>query len=408
MTAFNPTPKLYVGDVQTGVFTEVTGIIDYSFSINAGSNDYINPPNPGNGSVTLLFDDATIPSIKIGQYLQIKDTSNTWLIFQGRVTARSAEYRNWGTAGYLMAWTFEYTGVISDLQKMTWYNPSTYTGTTTQCIDLIRSLGGRSTWSQVNPSLTWANANQDASWAVWDGYTPDYYIYGDYTNTQSQTLAAGYRNVWDDLVTLTYGVWGYIYELSGYLLAITTVAPPLNLTINQNQLMVDLVAMDATASMRNDVTITKYDTTSIEYRDQQSIYDYGSQPGTLATFINNDSDALTTAAKVVNGLSYPIFTIDRASVNGYNPNVSGANIKTWFTSYGQGLNCTAPDPLNGGCSRFIPVGYSINASKNAWIFDFNLVPYSVAVNSINWEQVPASYTWTSYGTAYPTQKWSDL
>ena len=407
MTAFEPTLKLYVGDVQTGVFTQVTGIIDYNFSVNAGSNDYINPPNPGNCSITLLFDDTTVPPIAIGQYLYIYDSSNTWTIFRGRVTTRSAEYRNWGTAGYLMAWTFEFVGAISDLQKMTWYNPSVYTGTTTQCIDLIRTTGGRSTWEQANPSLTWENAGE-YSWASWDGYTPDLYIHGDYTNVQSQTLAAGYRNVWDDLVTLTYGVWGFIQERSGSEVLITTVAPPVNQTINQNQLMVDLVATDSTPNMRNDVTITKYDTTSIDYRDQQSVYQYGSQPGTLATYINNDSDALTTAAKIINGLAYPSFGLDRASVNGYNPNVSGANLKTWANSTGSAWTVDAPNPFSNGTNEFIPVGYAISASKNAWIFDYYLVPLSVAVNSINWEQVPPSYTWTSYGTAYPTQKWSDL
>ena len=390
----------------------VNGIVEYNLNIQGGSEDYINPPMPGSTSIDLTFDEDVIPPIQIGNVVTIQDTSVQGIgyIFIGKVVGRSSRYSAWGTAGFLLTWTYELAGFISDLQKMSWYNPSNYTGTTDQCLDLVMANAGKSTWSQVNPNLTWANVTPTTTWETWDGvdYVTNNMISRTGTNSQSQTLAAGWRNVWDDLVTLTYGVWGAITESTG-LAVECVVTTPTTITTNvyNNYLMVDIEGIDSTPKLRNDVTLTKYDTTTIEYRDQPSIYQYGQQPGTITTYINNDSDALTTCAKIVNGLAYPYLALDRYRINLYNPNIPQADLTYYYITGLIPVTVLAPTPM-GGTQDYLTVGYRLNANKNAWIMENNVVPLSVAVNSINWEQVPASYTWTSYGVAYPTQKWSDL
>ena len=390
----------------------VTGIVDYSLNIQGGSEDYINPPMPGSTSISLTFDENVIPPIQIGNVMWIQDTSANGLgyIFIGKVVSRTSRYSAWGTAGFLLTWTYELAGFISDLQKMQWYNPTTYTGTTDQCLDLVFANAGLSTWSQVSYSLTWANVSPDITWATWDqqDYVGANMISRYGSNSQSQTLAAGWRNVWDDLVTLTYGVWGNINENLGSAVSCSLEVPsPITTVVYNNYLMVDIEGVDSTPSIRNDVTITKYDGTTVEYREQNSVRDYGPQPGNLTTFINNTSDANTTGAKIVNGLGYPSFGLNRYGINLYNPNIPLPDLIYYYITGFIPVTIDAPSPM-GGLQDYLTVGYRLNANKNAWIIENNVVPLSVAVNSINWEQVPASYTWTSYGTAYPTQKWSDL
>ena len=390
----------------------VTGIVDYSLNIQGGSEDYINPPMPGSTSISLTFDENVIPPIQIGNVMWIQDTSANGLgyIFVGKVVSRTSRYSAWGTAGFLLTWTYELAGFISDLQKMQWYNPTTYTGTTDQCLDRVFANAGLSTWSQVSYSLTWANVSPDITWATWDqqDYVGANMISRYGSNSQSQTLAAGWRNVWDDLVTLTYGVWGNINENLGSAVSCSLEVPsPITTVVYNNYLMVDIEGVDSTPSIRNDVTITKYDGTTVEYREQNSVRDYGPQPGNLTTFINNTSDANTTGAKIVNGLGYPSFGLNRYGINLYNPNIPLPDLIYYYITGFIPVTIDAPSPM-GGLQDYLTVGYRLNANKNAWIIENNVVPLSVAVNSINWEQVPASYTWTSYGTAYPTQKWSDL
>ena len=390
----------------------VTGIVDYSLNIQGGSEDYINPPMPGSTSISLTFDENVIPPIQIGNVMWIQDTSANGLgyIFVGKVVSRTSRYSAWGTAGFLLTWTYELAGFISDLQKMQWYNPTTYTGTTDQCLDLVFANAGLSTWSQVSYSLTWANVSPDITWATWDqqDYVGANMISRYGSNSQSQTLAAGWRNVWDDLVTLTYGVWGNISENLGSAVSCSLEVPsPITTVVYNNYLMVDVEGVDSTPSIRNDVTITKYDGTTVEYREQNSVRDYGPQPGSLTTFINNTSDANTTGAKIVNGLGYPSFGLNRYGINLYNPNIYQPDLIYYYITGFVPVTVAAPEPM-GSVQDYLVVGYRLSANKNAWIIENNVVPLSVAVNSINWEQVPASYTWTSYGTAYPTQKWSDL
>ena len=394
----------YLGDTAT----EITNYVEYDFSVNGGSSDFINAPLPSNSSIKLFFTDETIPAIQVGYWIEIVDNTLgvTWAF--GQVTSRSSRYAAWGTAGYIVEWSYEFVGFISLLQKMSWYNPSTYTGDTSDCLSLIFSYAGLATWSQVTPTQTWAQVDPTTVWVDYDGYNrASSYMTVDGSNFQSQTLAAGWRNVWDDLVTLVYGVWGTINETN------TAVVMTLDWAkspspISQNQIMVDVEATDNLPSLRNHVTITKYDNTSVEYRDQESIRQYGELPGSLTTFINNTSDANTTGAKIINGLSWPLFGISNVRFNLYNPNLTNTDIQA-LSGIPQGgvLSIAAPTPM-GGTQDYAAVGYSLSANKNAWIYNINLVPYSVAINSINWNQVDPSYTWTSYGTAYPTQKWSDL
>jgi hypothetical protein len=404
VTVYTPNPKLYVSDEQYVNTRELTNYTEYDFSISYGSNDYINAPLPTTTTIKLFYTDETIPDVSTGDYIEIWSTGT---IFQGYVTTVSNRYAAWGTAGYIIEWEIQAFSFQSKVQQMTWYNPTVYTGTTNQCLDRVISYGGHATWGAVEQSLTWDNVPADVDWLSYDASPMSTHATVNGTNAQSQTLDVGWRNVWDDIVTLTSGAWGLIKSDDDNITMYLDPSAMSTYGVANNELMTTIEASDNIGDTRNTVTLTKYDNTSKTYTDDDSIRQYGQQTGSLSTFINNDADLDTTGAKIINGLAWPLFGTRRASVNLYNPNVTDTEALSLMRPAGKKWSVAAPAPM-GGTQTFICVGFTISANKNAWIVDLDLTPYQQAVNSINWKQVPASYTWTSYGTAYPTQKWSDL
>jgi hypothetical protein len=74
-----------------------------------------------------------------------------------------------------------------------------------------------------------------------------------------------------------------------------------------------------------------------------------------------------------------------------------------------GLRVTveAPEAM-GGTQDYLTIGCNYTINRNEYLLDLTLVPYLQVYNTPNWNQIDYSYTWTTYGTAFPTQEWIDL
>jgi len=420
MTDFTPAIKVYTlppNAPHTDPLVEITSYIDYSINISRGTSQYINPPYPGQTTVTLLFDTNIIPNVQIGTWMEIHvykaSTSAYVVMHSGYVTNRSSNYRAHGLTGYILEWQFSLTTAISILQNTDWYNNTTTTTTTSVNIQNVETATGVFLWSTVNASTQW----QDYGPTTWAGVdtsrisTLPNIIIG--TEISSTTLTSGFRNVWDDLTTLTYGVYGYMYESPNGDINIKfpqaeAVAMTSSITLTQSMLSPDIAGGDRVDELRNTVTINEFDAIVSTYYDDNSIADYGQRSGTLDTYLNTTLDAANVANTILNGIAYPLLSTERISVNLLNPIFTNAERELLlYSPLGMLVTVEAPDPM-GGTLKYLPIGCNFQISKNAFILDLQLVPYSVARNSINWNQVPYNYTWTSYGTAYPTQKWQDL
>jgi hypothetical protein len=216
MTAFTPDIKIFyiapnVSISGTSPRTEVTDWVDYNIVTSRGTSEYINPPYPGATEITLLFDENYIPDLELGSFVEVKYFNPIYddytTIHSGYVTNRSSRYRFNGNTGFILEWTYSLTSAISILQNTSWYNPSTFIGTTNDCIDLIYSQFGLRRWEQVNSNTTWLDVGP-YTWANLDNARtlnlPDVTIAPlGAVDTTEQRLEAGYRNIWDDLVTLT-------------------------------------------------------------------------------------------------------------------------------------------------------------------------------------------------------------
>jgi hypothetical protein len=420
MTDFTPDIKIYTlppNAPHTDPRVEVTDLVDYSITISRGTSEYISAPYPGHSILTLLFDENVIPDIELGTWVEIqayKTTTATYeIIHAGYVTSRQSAYRAYGLSGFVLEWQFSLTSPISILQNTSWYNSTITTDVTDVLLLSLYAIAGRFIWSEINANTTWAD------------YGPTQWEYVDFDrqNTfpfinsagefSTQTLTTGFRNVWDDLTIMTYGVYGYLYEQPNGDIEVKfpsaeSVPMTSSLTVTQEMISPDIIGGDSFEALRNKITMTEFDGVQSTYYDDDSISLYNERSGSLTTYLDQTLEAANIAQLILNGLSYPFLSTQKISLNLLNPVFSDAERNLLlFSPLGKLITVEAPIPM-GGTMEYLTIGCQIEATKDAFILGLTLAPYSQARNSQNWDQIPYNYTWSSYGVAFPTQEWQDL
>jgi hypothetical protein len=420
MTAFTPDIKIFTLPPNSShdpfiPRTEIVDLVDYSFSINKGSSDYITAPYPGQTEVSLLFDQNVIPDIELGTWMEISLPSGGPFdyspIYSGFVINRTSSYRAYGLSGFVLEWNFTLASGISILQNTTWYLDADFTGTTTQCLEKVYENIGKLRWDQVNSNFDWTEIGPE-TWEDFDAARiAGFPLFTITSETTEQKLTAGLRNVWNDIITLVYGVYGIVYENNRSNLITRFVGGsfvnPI-LTLDQQVLGTDILASDSFDKLRNEITITKADGTALTYYDDNSINLYQERAGSLDTYITQTLDAADVGQRILNNLAFPTLSTDQISVNLLNPNLTDA-VRSLLAAgaWAQRWRIIAPEPM-GSTQIYIPVGSNIQIDKNSFIVSLNLVLLSTIDNSKNWAQIGYNYTWTSYGVAFPTQEWIDL
>lgn len=401
--------------IHSATKTEVTSWIDYNINVSRGTSQFIDPPYPGTCTLSLLFDTNLIPNIQIGSWveIQVKNSSNAWVVLHaGNVTNRTSSYRSYGVTGFILQWDFDLTSPISLLQNTSYSMDFETTSTTDGLIVAVinpQAIGFN--WTQLSNNLTWA-AWGPGTWAQVDSSRA--YDYPDMSfatiSTINQTLAAGTRNVWEDLTKLYYGIYGYIIENSDGSLEFyeTDTEITQSMTFTQDMLDPNIIGNERVDQMRNVITLTKANGTSKTYYDNDSISLFGERIGSLDTALDSTAVMNTVATKMLNALSYPLLSTEQISVNLLNPIFTNAERDLLLTTpLGQLVTVQAPAPM-GNTLDYLTIGLNYNINKDQFILDLALVPYSSVLVSPNWEQIPYNYTWTSYGVAFPTREWQDL
>jgi hypothetical protein len=293
MTDFTPDirvmylpPNSDHGDVKT----EITSWVDYNINITRGTSEFINPPYPGSCKLSLLFDEDIVPDIELGSWVQIEVINGALgyeVLHAGNVTNRTSSYRSYGLTGFVLEWQFEITSAISLLQNTNYY-VDTYTESTADgFVAFIADASTAFNWFALNRNLTWADYGP-ATWAEVDTtrlYDFPAINYG--SSAIDQALDEGSRNTWADLVTITYGVYGWIIERPYGELDFYYGNLPLtsDLTFTADMLSPELVGGDRFDTLRNQITITKFDAVQTTYYENESVALYGDRSGTLDTYI---------------------------------------------------------------------------------------------------------------------------
>lgn len=371
MTSWTPEIRIEVLPPNVDHSTSGTildGLIDYSINVSRGASDYISAPYPGSSNLTLLFDENVIPDIQIGSWIviEVKNSTGLWQdLFAGNVTTLSSRYRYYGLVGFVLEWQISLTSGISILQNTSWYNSSNFTGTTEQCFVKLSELAGRTLWNQVNSNTSWKNIGP-STWGDFDDAELSQipFFVSTSTDTTTQVLTAGTRNVWDDLVTLTYGLFGFIYELpNGDIRMFFPTSAGTQQEITQDLISPDLYSEQSVDELRNVLTITKWDDTSATFYENESVSLYNERSGSLNTFLDNDLDVANTAQKMLNGLSYPILATKEISVNLLNPNL-GDQLRFLLMQVPllRRFDIDTPVPM-GGPLTYFKVGQDIEVNK---------------------------------------------
>ena len=418
MTTFTPVIRIMTLPANTDHAdpkTEVTSWVDYEINLSRGTSEFINPPYPGECNLSLLFDENLVPEIELGSWveIQVQTFTGTYeILHAGNVTNRSSNYREFGILGFVLEWQYAITGTISLLQNSNYYLDTT---TTQQAGGFVIDIFDQSTafnWFAINRNLTWAAYGAD-TWAEVDLTRINGFPYYDFDlglSSITQSIDAGSRNTWDDLVTLTYGVYGWIIEKPDGVIQFNYGELPLTsqITLTADMLSPDLMGGDRYDTLRNQVTLTRSDAVATTYYENESVALHGQRTGSLDTFILDQASLNDVGQKILNSMAYPLLSTDRISVNLLNPIfTNGERYFLLYNPIGYRVTVQAPEPM-GGTQDYLTIGCNYTINKNAFILDLTLAPISQAFNSINWEQVPYNYTWTSYGVAFPLQEWQDL
>jgi hypothetical protein len=399
--------------IHSATKTEVTSWVDYSINITRGTSEYISAPYPASCSLSLLFDEDYIPDIELGSWveIQVKNHLGGWTVLQaGNVTERSSSYRAYGITGYVLEWRFTITSQITLLQN-TNYAVNQYTESTAEGLILyIEEEMYNLNWASVNRNLTWANYGPQTWAQVASSRQLNFPAFVVGSDNADQALDEGSANVWDDLVKLTYGVYGYIIEQADGRLYFYFADSDLSndITFTKDMLSPEIEGGDRYDFLRNIVTISKFDNSATTYYENESTEIYGDKAGSLETYLLLQSDANDIGQKILNGMAYPLLSTTQISMDLLNPIFTGTQ-RTALLATPLGVRCTVEAPsAMGGTQDYLTIGCNYSINKNAFVLDLILAPYSQAFNTPNWEQIDYSYTWTSYGVAFPTQEWQDL
>jgi hypothetical protein len=395
--------------------TEVTDLVDYSISISKGSSEYISAPYPGQTQVSLLFDENVIPDIELGTWMEISVYDGALFdyspIYSGYVIERTSSYRAYGLSGFVLEWNFVLASGISILQNTTWYLDADYTGTTDECLEKVYENIGKLLWSQVNDNLNWTDIGPE----TWEDYDANrisgFPIFTPSFDANEQKLTAGFRNVWDDIITLVYGVYGIVYENNRsnlFTRFVGGVFPVGASELTQDMIGTDISGGDSFDKLRNAITVAKVDGTSSTYYDDNSINLYQERSGSISTYLTQTLDAADIGQRMLNSLAFPILTTQQISLNLLNPIFTDVlRYRLISGPIGNRFTVLAPEPM-GGTLIYLVIGAQIEANKDTYNVTLNLALLKSIDGSKTWGQIPYNYTWTSYGVAFPTQEWIDL
>jgi hypothetical protein len=416
LTAFTPEIRVMTlppNTIHSATKTEVTSWVDYNINISRGTDEYINAPYPASCNLSLLFDEDYIPAIELGSWveIQVKNNYGTWTVLQaGNVTNRNSLYRSYGLSGYVLEWQFTITSQISLLQNTNYFVNQFVLSTAEGLILYIEEEMYNLNWASVNRNLTWANYGPQTWAQVATSRQLNFPAFVVGSDNAEQALDEGPANVWDDLVKLTYGVYGYITEQPDGTLYFNFSDTDLTnvFTFTGELLSPAIEGGDRYDLLRNIVTISRFDGSSTTYYENESTEIYGDKSGSLETYLQIAAEANDIGQKILNGMAYPLLSTRQINMDLLNPNFTSAE-RYALLNAPLGIRCTVEAPLAmGGTQDYLTIGCNYNINKNSFNLDLILTPYSQVFNTPNWEQIDYSYTWTSYGVAFPTQEWQDL
>ena len=412
MTDYDPYPTVTFAGTTTYADQTISSI-----SINTGRNDVTEQPQPGYASISLWTDASEPINVSLSQSVSIaidKGTTGTQEIFYGTISDIDISVQSYGSDGSIAIYTITAVGPLAALNRRL-VGAAGYAKEFdgTRILNIL-SEAFLTNWSDVAPTLTWANVPTGVTWDSYDAVglnlvnnlvtnvdVPGQYELEAYSAAETDaysltTIAAnsGRGVLWEG----GDGDLHYDDYLS------RSLASPLVLTAD-DLLAQGLRTQAQLGEIVNDATVT-YRAGSATARDEQSIILYGQLAGTRETVLHNLADAEAQATDFIESRAYPRMYPETLTIPLHSPTVSDATRDALAAVYnGLRVSTTALPAVFGTTFDGFVEGYTWNLTRYTAELSLTCSAYSETYNSIIWYQVPPTQDWATYNASI---QWEDL
>jgi hypothetical protein len=408
MTQWTPIWKVEIDGV------EYTSAILANLTIRSGRTNIYEQAQAGYVNIQLLDVDQSAIPVAINSTLgvSVQDTSGTYVpIFGGNVVDIGLEVRDVGTTMFTQTYSITALGALARLPKALtegvlskdFDGDQIFAILSQVLFDSWGEVPGGETWAGYDPTVTWANAENNGLGEI---DRPGNY---ELANRSSDTT-----DVYSLVSALATSGLGYIYEDAlGRIGYADSTHRTSYLAANG---YVDLDANHARAAglrietrvgdVRNLLTIKYGSTSSAEESasDAASIGQYGTLAQIITTTLEHSADALAQANFYLSLRAQPQPIFSQITFDLTNPEIDNGdrdNLINVFMGEAIALNNLPLNMASGTFQGFVE-GWSFQASFNQLSVTLLLSPLAYSLQAMRWNDVPVTETWASVS---PTLTW---
>lgn len=408
MTQWSPIWKVTIDGV------EYTDAILANLTIRSGRTNIYEQAQAGYVNIQLIDLDQTAIPVNVNSTIsiQVKDTTAAFVpIFGGTVVDIALEVRDVGSTMFTQTYSITALGALARLPKALTNGVLSKDFDGNQILAILTDLLVNN-WSEVAPSLTWANYNPTTTWA-----TAENTGLGEIDTPGDYELAARSSNRTDaySLVSrLATSGLGYIYEDANGAISYADATHRsqylstngyVNLTANQAR-AAGLRTETRAGDVRNNLTI-QYGATSnseVSASDDVSIATYGSLSQIITTTLHNSVDATAQANFYLALRKNPQPIFSEITFDLTNPELDDSDRDALIEVF-MGMPVAINDlPGNmGSIFQGFVEGWSFQASYNRLSISLIVSPTAYSLQALQWDEIANTFTWSSVS---PTLDWA--
>lgn len=413
MTAFTPVPRVTVNSVN------FDNIVDVNINISAGRASITEQPQPSFTTIDIYVDlDNPISVVSGAQIVvSLNKSSGTYVpLFTGYATDIDVSVAGWGQVGGLLHYAITCVGSLADVQRHTAGGAGYQKELDGVRILNILTEAFLSNWTDVTPTLTWQALPSTTTWNSYDGnniaLVDSLASTIDSGQYELEAYSGGEANAADLLEEAANSgrgvLWGAGDGTLHYDQYISRDSNPIVTLTDADIEKSDLTFTESVGTIVNDVQVT-YRAGTETARDEQSVILYGQLEGSKDTILHNQSDAATQAAAYLASRAYPRRYPKTLTVCLHSPTVSNTTRDELIDVYcGMRINASGLPIAFGSTFDGFVENWTWRIGRSQATLTLGCSAYSETYPELVWLQVSPTYSWTSYGVANPTKKWSDL
>jgi len=413
VTTYDPYPTVTFAGATTYADNTISSI-----SIRSGRDDVTTQPQPGYASISLWTDASDPLNVALSQSVSIsidKGTTGTQEIFAGIISDIDISLDAYGSEGSIARYAITAVGPLSSLNRHL-VGASNYAKEFdgTRILNILTEAFLQS-WSDVSPTLTWADLPNGVTWASYDAtnqalvdnLTANVDVPGQY---ELQVYNAGEADAYTLATQAANSGRGVLWEggdgdlhYDDYQARASATA--LELTAD------DILARGLRTAAQwgeivNDANVT-YRAGTANARDEQSVILYGQLSGSRTTQLHNLADAENQAADFIESRAYPRMYPEQITIPLHSPTVSDAKRDSLAAVYnGLRISTTALPAVFGTTFDGFVEGWTWNLTRYTADLTLTCSAYSETYSSVIWYQIPPTTTWAGYTPS--TTEWQDL